>query len=66
MALHIGYMSKADQEKYMLKYIKNKKYQVEVVILGKKKFAYLDDLSELDDFIKTTKGRIIEIKEIKK
>ena len=61
----IGHMSKADQAKYLTKYTKNKKFQVEVIILGKKKFAYCDDLSELDYFIKSTGARILEVKEIK-
>jgi hypothetical protein len=63
--LVVGTMSKADQAKYFMKYIKTKKFQVTVELLGKTKFAYCDDLSELDDFIKTAKARIIEVTEIK-
>jgi hypothetical protein len=59
--LIVGHMSKADQEKKMLPYIKNKKFQVTVEIQGKTKYAYCDDLSELDTFIKASKGRIIEV-----
>lgn len=64
MDVHVGIMSKADQTKKMLKYIKDKKFQVQVEVLDKIKYAYVNELSDLDDFIKSTKGRIIEVKEI--
>ena len=66
MDIHMGYMSKADQEEKMLEYIKDKKFQVEVEVLGKKKYAYVNDLADLDQFLKLTKGRIIQVKELKK
>jgi len=62
----VGHMSKADQEKQMLPYIKDKKFQVTVEILGKRKYAYCDDLAELDPLIKAMKGRIIEVVELNK
>jgi len=42
-----------------------KKFQVEIEIVGKKKFAYLDDLKELDDLVKEGKLKIIEVIELK-
>lgn len=62
----VGHMSKEEQRKHLTKYIKDKKFQVEVEVLGKRKFAYCDDLSELDDFIKGMKAKIIEVKELNK
>lgn len=62
----VGHMPKEDQLKKVLPYIKDKKFQVTVEILGKRKYAYCDDLSELDPFIKAMKGRIIEVQELKK
>ncbi len=41
-----------------------KKFQVEIEIGGKKKFAYLDDLKELDDLVKEGKLKIIEVIEL--
>lgn len=61
----VGHMSKEDQEKYFMEYIKQKKFKVQVEVMGKTKWAYCDDLSELDEFVKTTKARIIEVTEIK-
>lgn len=46
--------------------LRQKKYQVEIEINGKKKFAYVDDLEYLDRMMKATRGRIIEIIELKK
>jgi len=43
-----------------------KKYQVEIEIKGKRKFAYLDDLSMLDDVCRQTKAKVIEIIELTK
>lgn len=62
----VGHMPKDDQLKKVLPLIKDKKYQVTVEILGKRKYAYCDDLSELDPFIKAMKGRIIEVQELNK
>ncbi len=62
----VGHMSKEEQRKHITKYIKDKKFQVTVVIMGKTKYAYCDDLSELDDFIKQTDARILEVVELNK
>ena len=54
-------MSKKDQQKHIKKHIVKRKYQVNIEILGKKKFAYCDDLAELDPLIKETKGKILKV-----
>jgi len=51
-------------EEQTLEHMKNKKFQVEVEVLGKIKYAYCDDLSELDYFVKIMKARIIEVVEL--
>lgn len=61
-----GHMTKPEQEKHMRKIIENKRFQVTVEILGKRKYAYCDDLKELDPFMKAMKGRIIEVVELNK
>ena len=41
-----------------------KKFQVEIEINGKRKFAYVDDLKVLDDMVKQGKFKIIEVIEL--
>ncbi len=62
----IGVMSKEEQKKQLYKHIKNKKFQVDIEIFGKKKFAYCDELSELDELIKSTHAKILKITGLKK
>lgn len=62
----IGVMSKEEQTRILTPFLKQRKFQVEIELLGKRKYAYCDDLSELDDFVKRLDAKIIEVKEIKK
>lgn len=64
--LIVAKMSREDQEKYLLPHMKDKKYQVTVVVGGKTKYAYCNVLSELDPFIRAMKGRIIKVVELNK
>lgn len=61
----VGIMDKETQAKVAGEYALSKKYKVQVEVLGKTKWAYCDNLADLDPFLKATKGRIIEVKEQK-
>lgn len=63
--IKIGVMSLEQQEK-LAPFLKLRKYQVEMVVLEKRKYAYCDDLKDLDQFVKGLGARIIEVREIKK
>ncbi len=63
--IHIATMSKDDQAKYLTSYIKKRKYMVEVILNGKTKFAYCDDLTDIHEAARDLKLKIVKITEIK-
>lgn len=54
-------MSKEDQAKILTPYLKAKKYQINLEINGKKKFAYCDDPGEVDLIAKALKAKILKV-----
>lgn len=44
--------------------MKSKKFQVELDVFGKRKFAYLDDLTMLDDIVKQVGARVLSITDL--
>jgi len=45
-------------------HLSKKKYQVHIEIKGKKTFAYTDDIKIVEDMMKTSGGKILEVKKL--
>jgi len=63
---HEEFVEAQRKSKPLIEAMKSKRYQIEVEILGKKKFVYLNDLKDLDQIMKEIGGKVITVIEIQK